>query len=161
MESTQPTQVLDGGPPESASVSNDATSIRATGDATSIRTTGGATSIREAMLSAIGDLSDEERERLGSAEQPDEVAQAWRDLIAERAAQEREATVRTELTREFESRTRAAQPRPTSGLRGGPPAPQPSTVSEWTDFIRSTDAQPLRQQRRAQFADWLAAHPEA
>ena len=179
MESTQPTQVLDGGPPESDAVSNDATSIRATGDATSIRTTGdatsirttggatsirttgGATSIREAMLSAIGDLSDEERERLGSAEQPDEVAQAWRDLIAERAAQEREATVRTELTREFESRTRAAQPRPTSGLRGGPPAPQPATVSEWTDFIRSTDAQPLRQQRRAQFADWLAAHPEA
>ena len=143
MESTQPTQVLDGGPPESAADSNDATSIR------------------EAMLSAIGELSDEERERLGSAEQPDEVAQVWRDLIAERAAQEREATVRTELTREFESRTRAAQPRPTSGLRGSPPAPQPGTVSEWTDFIRSTDAQPLRQQRRAQFADWLAAHPEA
>ena len=161
MVSTQPTQVLDVGPPESDAVSNDATSIRTTGGATSIRTTGDATSIREAMLSAIGDLSDEERERLGSAEQPDEVAQAWRDLIAERAAQEREATVRTELTREFESRTRAAQPRPTSGLRGGPPAPQPATVSEWTDFIRSTDAQPLRQQRRAQFADWLAAHPEA
>ncbi len=143
MESTQPTQVLDGGPPELATSAGDATSIR------------------EAMLSAIGELSEEERERLGSAEQPDEVAQAWRDLIAERAAREREATVRTELTREFESRTRAAQPRPTSGLRGGAPPPQPSSVSEWTDFIRSTDAQPIRQQRRAQFADWLAAHPEA
>ncbi len=161
MESTQLTQVLDGGPPESETSSNDATASHTLGDATSSRTAGNATSIREAMLSAIGELSDEERERLGSAEQPDEVAHAWRDLIAERAAHEREATVRTELTREFESRTRAAQPRPTSGLRGGPPVPQPGTVSEWTDFIRSTDAQPLRQQRRAQFADWLAAHPEA
>ncbi len=149
MESTQQTQVVDSPPPEPP------------GQATTATAASGATAIREAMLSAIGELSDEERERLASTEQPDEVAHAWRDLIAQRAAREREATVRTELTREFEEQARAAQPRPTSGLHGGAPPAQPGTVSEWTDFIRSTDAQPLRQQRRAQFANWLAAHPEA
>lgn len=121
----------------------------------------GGTSLREAMLQAIGELSDAERERLASAEQPDDVANTWRDLIAERAAREREATVREELTREFESQTLAARQRPTAGLQGGPPPTLPSSVVEWTDYIRSSEKQSLVQQRRAQFADWLAEHPEA
>ena len=120
-----------------------------------------ATVLREAMLSAIGDLSEDERDRLGSTQEPADIAQAWRDLIAERAAREREATVRTELTREFESRSRAAQPRLTAGLRGGAPAVTPESVAEWTDFIHSSESDSQRQQRRAQFADWLAKHPEA
>ena len=122
---------------------------------------GDGTTLREAMLQAIGELSDAERERLSSAEQPDDVANAWRDLIAERAAREREATVRAELTREFEAQTLAARQRPTAGLQGGPPPALPNSVSEWTDYIRSSDGPSLMQQRRAQFADWLAAHPEA
>ncbi len=120
-----------------------------------------ATVLREAMLAAIGDLSEDERDRLGSTQEPEDIAQTWRDLIAERAAREREATVRTELTREFESRSRAAQPRPTAGLRGGAPAATPESVAEWTDFIHSSDGDSQLQQRRAQFADWLAKHPEA
>lgn len=122
---------------------------------------GDGTSLREAMLHAIGELSDAERERLASADQPDDVANTWRDLIAERAARERETTVRAELNREFEAQTLAARQRPTSGLQGGPPTALPSSVSEWTDYIRSSDGQTLMQQRRAQFADWLATHPEA
>ncbi|MDE2988980.1 MAG: hypothetical protein OXT70_13155 [Chloroflexota bacterium] len=122
---------------------------------------GDGTALREAMLDAIGELSADERDRIGSAEEPDDLANAWRDLIAERAAREREATVRSELTRDFERRARASQPRPTSGLRGGPPAAQPDSVAEWTDFIRSSDDEAHRQRRRAQFADWLARHPEA
>ncbi len=131
------------------------------GDPDAISTDGGGSSLREAMLHAIGELSDAERERLASADQPDDVANTWRDLIAERAAREREATVREELTREFESRTLAARQRPTEGLQGGPPPALPTSVSDWTDFIRSSDGQSLMQQRRAQFADWLASHPEA
>lgn len=121
----------------------------------------GDTALREAMLLAIGELSPDERERLTSSEQPGDVANAWRDLIAERAAREREQTVRAELTREFESQVRSARQRPTSGLQGGAPAPQPGSVNEWTEFIRSAEGHDLRQQRRAQFANWLAAHPEA
>ena len=121
----------------------------------------GETPLREAMLTAIGELSEDERARLSSAEQPDDVAGVWRDLIAERAAREREQSVRAELTREFETQVRNAQQRPTSGLHGGAPPPQPSSVNEWTDFIRSAEGQELRQQRRTQFANWLAAHPEA
>ena len=117
--------------------------------------------LREAMLTAIGELSEDERARLSSAEQPDDVAGVWRDLIAERAALEREQSVRAELTREFETQGRTAPQRPTSGLHGGAPPPQPSSVNEWTDFIRSAEGQELRQQRRTQFANWLAAHPEA
>lgn len=122
---------------------------------------GDGNSLREAMLLAIGELSDDERERLSSADQPDDVAHAWRDLIAERAARERETAVRAEMSREFEAQTRAARQRPTAGLQGGPPPAAPSSVSEWTDYIRSSDGQSLMQQRRAQFADWLATHPEA
>ncbi len=121
----------------------------------------GAGSLREAMLAAIGELSEDERARLTSSEQPDDLANAWRDLIAERAALEREQRVRAELTREFESQLRSARQRPTGGLRGGAPPPQPDSVAEWTRFIRDADGQELRQQRRAQFANWLAAHPEA
>ena len=117
--------------------------------------------LREAMLEAIGELSEAERERLASAEHPDDVANAWRDLIAERAAGEREATVRTELTREFESQTLAARQRPTAGLQGGRPPASPETVAEWTEYIRSSDRQPVMLRRRAEFADWLALHPEA
>lgn len=117
--------------------------------------------LREAMLTAIGELSEDERERLSSAEQPGEVAGVWRDLIAERAAREREQRVRAELTREFESQVRSAQQRPTSGLHGSAPPAEPSSVREWTDLIHSADSPALRQQRRSQFAQWLAAHPEA
>ena len=130
-------------------------------DAGVVRTSSANTAMREAMLNAIGELSDEERSRLSSAEQPDDMAQVWRDLVAERAAREREATVRTELTREFESRTRASQPRPTRGLRGGAPPTPPGSVAEWTEFIRSSGENSVRQARRAQFADWLATHPDA
>ncbi|MDE2968058.1 MAG: hypothetical protein OXS30_11330 [Chloroflexota bacterium] len=117
--------------------------------------------LREAMLDAIGELSDEERERLGSTEHPDDMAQAWRDLIAERAAREREATVRTELSRTFETRSRAAQPGPTQGLRGGAPPQLPGSVAEWTDFIRSSEEDSQRQERRREFSEWLIRHPEA
>ncbi len=146
MKSAQPTPLLDGAPPP--------------GNATDAPSSD-ATALREAMLVAIGELSDAERERLGSVDQPDDMAHAWRDLIAERAAREREATVRTELTREFETRSRAAQPRPTSGLRGGAPPAAPSNVAQWTDYIRSSGDGSIQQQRRSQFADWLAAHPDA
>ena len=121
----------------------------------------GVTSLHEAMLDAIGELSDEDRERLGSAEQPDDVARAWRDLIAERAAREREDTVRTELTREFESQTHASQPRPTAGLRGHAPTPTPASVAEWTDHIRDAQDESQRQHRRSQFANWLSDNPGA
>ena len=117
--------------------------------------------LREAMLEAIGELSDGERERLASVEDPEDAAAAWRDLIAERAASEREAAVRAELTREFESQTLAARQRPTAGLQGGAPPAMPSTVSEWTDYIQSSEGHSLMERRRAEFADWLAAHPEA
>lgn len=122
---------------------------------------GEATALREAMLDAIGELSDEERDRFGSAQEPGDMANAWRDLIAERAAGERETTVRAELMREFENRARASAQRPTSGLRGNSPTPRPDSVAEWTDFIRSSDDESQRQHRRAQFANWLADHPEA
>lgn len=117
--------------------------------------------LREAMLHAIGELSETERDRLSAADQPDEVANTWRDLIAERAAREREATVREELAREAESRSLAARQRPTAGLQGGPLPALPRTVTDWADYIRGSDDQSQMQQRRAQFADWLAAHPEA
>ena len=117
--------------------------------------------LREAMLDAIGELSDEEREHLTSVEEPADVAEAWRDLIAERAAREREASVRAELSREYISQTRARQPRPTSGLRGSAPTRTPGSVAEWTTYIRSADSAAHVQRRRAQFADWLSDHPEA
>ena len=117
--------------------------------------------LREAMLEAIGELSDAERARLGSAEQPGDLAGAWRDLIAERAAREREATVRTELTREFQSRSEASQVRPTRGLRGSAPAPKPDSVAAWTELIQSSEDEGHRRRHREQFAEWLAAHPEA
>ena len=122
---------------------------------------GPGTALREAMLEAIGELSDEERARLGSAEQPADVAQTWRDLIAERAAREREAVVRSELTREFQTRSESERQRPTSGLRGSAPASAPGSVAEWTEFIRSSGEESQRQRRRSQFADWLSQHPEA
>lgn len=147
MDSAQTTPVLDHRPPQ-------------TGD-TEGGGSEGATALREAMLDAIGELSDGERARLGSAEHPADVANAWRDLIAERAARERESTVRTELAREFEVRSRQAQPRPTAGLRGGAPPPRPDSVAEWTDFIHSSNDDGQRQHRRSQFADWLAQHPDA
>lgn len=120
-----------------------------------------ATAMREAMLEAIGELSDEERERLMSADAPDETARVWRDLVGERAAREREASVRAELNREFQTQVHAARPRPTAGLHGSAPVSMPRSVAEWTDFIHEIDDQALRQRRRSQFADWLAANPEA
>ncbi len=150
MDATQPTAQLEAPHGERAAAPDHG-----------VERTGGDTPLREAMLTAIGELSEDERTRLSSVEQPSDVAGVWRDLIAERAAREREQQVRTELTREFETQVRTAQQRPTAGLRGGAPPPQPGSVSEWTDFIRSADNQSLRQQRRSQFANWLAAHPEA
>ncbi len=120
-----------------------------------------ATTLREAMLDAIGELSDEERERLGSGRQPSDMAHAWRDLIAERAAREREDTVRNELTREFQTHRQAGEPRPTTGLHGVAPASKPENVSEWADFIHEEEDGTQRQRRRDQFAEWLARHPNA
>ncbi len=119
------------------------------------------TAMREALLAAIGELSDEERERLVGAEAPDETARVWRDLVAERAARERETSVRAELTRELQTQVHAARPRPTSGLQGSAVAAPPASVAEWTDYIRQSDDSALRQRRRSQFADWLAANPDA
>ena len=83
MESTQPTQVLDGGPPESDS--NDATSNRTAGDATSIHTAGDAPRFaRQSQCDC--DLSDKELSDL-FGEQPDQVAGPAATLIAERPAQ--------------------------------------------------------------------------
>ncbi len=155
MISAQIEPTVEAPPPETASGS---ATKSASGSA--VRPTE-ATALREAMLIAIGELSEEERSRLSSSEQPEDLARAWRDLIAERAAREREMTVRAELTREFEQRTRAAQPQPTRGLRGGAPSPAPGTVAEWAEYIRSTTEHGAMQRRRAQFADWLAVHPEA
>ena len=120
-----------------------------------------ATAMKEALLEAIGELSDEERERLVGAEAPDETARVWRDLVAERAARERETSVRAELTRELQTQVHAARPRPTSGLQGGAVTAPPGSVAEWTDYIRQSDDSALRQRRRSQFADWLAANPDA
>ncbi len=167
MTSAQTTPIVNGPPPEPDRPGAAAHAVsHATGGAA-----GGASDghvLREAMLSAIGELSDAERARLASTEQPDDLARAWRDLLAERAAREREAAVRereaavrSELTREFETRAHAAQPRPTTGLHGGPPTVPPRSVAEWTDYIRASGEGPVRQRRRAQFADWLAAHPNA
>ena len=153
MISAQRTPVLDNPPPETGDPSEQASAPASTSP--------DATALREAMLDAIGELSEEERAELGSVEHPADVATVWRDLIAERAAQEREATVRAELTREFEVRSRGARPRPTAGLRGGAPPAPPASVAEWTDFIHSSGDEGQRQQRRARFADWLANHPDA
>lgn len=121
----------------------------------------GATVLREAMLAAIGELSPAERAQLSAHDQPEDAARAWRDLIAVRAAREREAAVRLELTREFAAQLAAAQPQPTRGLGAQPPAAPPASVAAWTDFIRASSDQSVRQQRRSQFADWLARHPDA
>ena len=150
---------MDSSPPTAAAGMPDGPTDRQSADAHG--PPGDGTTLREAMLQAIGELSDDERERLASAEQPDDVASAWRDLIAARAAQERETTVRAELTREFESRTHAERQRPTTGLHGGAPLALPGSVAEWTSYIRSGEGTARVQQRRAQFADWLTAHPEA
>lgn len=143
MESAQTTPVVDGPAPEPDPGS------------------GAETALREAMLEAIGELSEAERERLQSVAQPVDMAQAWRDLIAERAARDREATVRTELTREFQDRSAAGQPRPTQGLHGEAPGPTPHSVTAWTEFIHATTDGAQRQRRRDQFAAWLAANPDA
>ena len=116
-----------------------------------------ANAIHEAMLEAIGELSDEERARLTAIDQPDETVQAWRDLIAERAARERELSLR----RELQDESIAAQPQPTRGLQGtASPPPAPASVAEWTEWIRRSDEPAEQSQRRAEFANWLMAHPE-
>lgn len=118
----------------------------------------GANAIHEAMLNAIGDLSDDERERLTAHDQPAETVRAWRDLIAERAAREREQSLRQELQRE----SLAAQPQPTRGLQmAAPPPAAPTSATEWTEWIHGSDDPGQQSRRRAEFANWLAAHPEA
>lgn len=112
--------------------------------------------IHEAMLDAIGELSDEERARLTAIDQPEETVRAWRDLIAERAARERELSLR----RELQDESIAAQPQPTRGLQGTAPPSSPSSVTEWTDWIQRSDEAAEQSQRRAEFANWLMAHPE-
>lgn len=117
-----------------------------------------ANAIREAMLEAIGELSDEERERLTALDQPSETVRAWRDLIAERAAREREEVVRRELQHESLS----AQPQPTRGLHtAAPPSAVPETAAEWTTWVRGSEEPWERSRRQAEFARWLASHPEA
>ncbi len=118
----------------------------------------GVLAIREAILEAIGELSQEERERLTASEQPQETVRVWRELIAERAAREREQSLR----RELQSETLAAQPQPTRGLHTAvAPAAAPDTVEQWTNWIRGIEDSSEQARRRADFAAWLASHPEA
>ena len=128
----------------------------------------GASPLREAMLGAIGALSDEERERLTAAEAPEETVRIWRDLVADRAMRERQSELVGEALDEIELResvrrdeVRANRPRPTRDVRGGAPPREPSSVAEWTTHIRDAEAGPDAGERRSRFAAWLAANPHA
>ena len=125
----------------------------------------GASPLREAMLDAIGALSDEERERLSAAEAPEETVRIWRDLVADRAMQERQSELVGEALDEIELResvrrdeVRANRPRPTRDVRGAAPPREPSSVAEWTSphprrggrTGRRRASQPLRRLARRQ-----------
>ena len=124
--------------------------------------------LREAMLDAIGALSDEQREQLVAADAPQEMVRVWRELIADQAVRERQSQliegVLDELDAHEQARRdeiRANRPQPTRGLQGGAPPREPNSVAEWTTHIRDADAEPEAALRRSRFAAWLAAHPDA
>ncbi len=126
------------------------------------------TSLRNAMLDAIGALSDEERERLVAADAPEETVRVWRELIADQAVRERQSEliegVLDELdTREQQRRDdlRRSRVNPTRGLQGGAPPREPTSTAEWTSYIRDAQQEPQAAQRRRRFAAWLAEHPDA
>ena len=129
------------------------------------------TALEAAMWRALGELSPDEEARVRTASQeggPDGAAAVWRDLIAERAAAEREASLREELEQREETAQRertqalASQPRPTAGLSGGAPPPAaPESVAGWTSAILAAAGEAERTRLRSAFASWLARHPEA
>lgn len=125
-------------------------------------------SLRDAMLDAIGALSDEERERLVAADAPEETVRVWRELIADQAVRERQSEliegVLDELdTREQQRRDdlRRSRVNPTHGLQGAAPPREPTSAAEWTSYIRDAQQEPQAAQRRSRFAAWLAEHPDA
>ena len=124
--------------------------------------------LRDAMLDAIGALSDEERERLIAADAPEEAVRVWRELIADQAVRERQSELIEGVLDELDARegarrdeVRRERVNPTRGLEGGAPPREPGSVAEWTAYIRDSQAEPDAAQRRGRFAAWLAQHPDA
>ena len=127
-----------------------------------------ASPLRDAMLDAIGALSDEERERLIAADAPEETVRVWRELIADQAVRERQSELIEGVLDELDARegarrdeVRRERVNPTRGLEGGAPPREPGSVAEWTAYIRDAQAEPDAAQRRGRFAAWLAQHPDA
>lgn len=127
-----------------------------------------ASPLRDAMLEALGALSDEQRRRLTAADAPEDQARIWRDLIAERALQERQTELIDGVLDELDARERrrideirANRSLPTRGLRGDAPSPEPDSVAAWTTYIRDAKSAPDTDARRARFAGWLSQHPDA
>lgn len=124
--------------------------------------------LRDAMLDAIGALSDEERERLIAADAPEEAVRVWRELIADQAVRERQSELIEGVLDELDARegarrdeVRRERVNPTRGLEGGAPPREPGSVSEWTAYIRDAQGESDAAQRRGRFAAWLAQHPDA
>lgn len=126
------------------------------------------TPLRDAMLDAVGALSDEERERLVAADAPEETVRVWRELVADQAVRERQSELIESVLDELDLREQArrdearrSRVNPTRGLEGGAPPREPASVAEWTSYIRDAQAEPDAAQRRGRFAAWLAQHPDA
>lgn len=124
--------------------------------------------LRDAMLDAIGALSDEERERLAAADAPEETVRVWRELIEDQALRERQSELIEGVLDELDAREqerrddmRRSRVNPTRGLEGGPPPREPASAAEWTTYIRDAQQEPEAAQRRSRFAAWLAEHPDA
>lgn len=126
------------------------------------------TPLRDAMLDAIGALSDEERERLVAADAPDETVRVWRELVADQAVRERQSELIAGVLDELDARdqerrddVRRNRVNPTRGLEGVAPPREPASAAEWTSYIRDAQQEPEAAQRRSRFAAWLAEHPDA
>lgn len=126
------------------------------------------TPLRDAMLDAIGALSDEARERLVAADAPEETVRVWRELIADQAVRERQSELIEGVLDELDAREqehrddlRRSRVNPTRGLEGGAPPREPASAAEWTSYIRDAQQEPEAAQRRSRFAAWLAQHPDA
>lgn len=124
--------------------------------------------LRDAMLDAIGALSEEERGRLIAADAPEETVRVWRELIADQAVRERQSELIEGVLDELDARegarreeVRRGRVNPTRGLEGGAPPREPGSVAEWTAHIRDAQGESDAAQRRGRFAAWLAQHPEA
>lgn len=132
-----------------------------------------ASPLRDAMLDAIGALSEEERGRLIAADAPEETVRVWRELIADQAVRERQSELIEGVLDELDARegarregarreeVRRGRVNPTRGLEGGAPPREPGSVAEWTTHIRDAQGESDAAQRRGRFAAWLAQHPEA